>query len=209
MAAKLRSRLTFANVMSVIAVFIALGGGAYAVTTAPRNSVVSKSIKNGEVKNGDLGAGAVSGSKIASDPWHVVAANPVGATDPCPTTTGTFCGTTNSQGFWSNSIEPGFETVRFSKDASGYVHLAGLARLNSSNPGFPQDLFILPAGYRPLNRHDFVVDCSFQDNFTDSAQGRIDVTKDGNVTWPSDTDVECETFPHWIALDGITFRAEH
>ena len=31
---KLRSRLTYANAMSTIAVFIALGGGAYAVSRA-------------------------------------------------------------------------------------------------------------------------------------------------------------------------------
>jgi hypothetical protein len=34
---KLRSRLTYANAMSTIAVFVALGGGAYAVSV-PRSS---------------------------------------------------------------------------------------------------------------------------------------------------------------------------
>jgi hypothetical protein len=41
---KLRSRLTYANAMSTIAVFVALGGGAYAVSV-PRNSVGSNQLK--------------------------------------------------------------------------------------------------------------------------------------------------------------------
>jgi hypothetical protein len=51
---QLAARLSYANVMATIAVFIALGAGAYAVTKAPRNSVVSSSIKNGQVKPPDL-----------------------------------------------------------------------------------------------------------------------------------------------------------
>jgi hypothetical protein len=45
---KLRSRLTYANAMSTIAVFVALGGGAYAVSV-PRNSVGPKQLKRGAV----------------------------------------------------------------------------------------------------------------------------------------------------------------
>jgi hypothetical protein len=41
---KLRSRLTYANAMSTIAVFVALGGGAYAVSV-PRNSVGTTQLK--------------------------------------------------------------------------------------------------------------------------------------------------------------------
>ena len=41
---KLRSRLTYANAMSTIAVFVALGGGAYAVSV-PRNSVGPEQLK--------------------------------------------------------------------------------------------------------------------------------------------------------------------
>ncbi len=57
-------RLSFANVVSVIALFIALGGGAYAVSSAGKNSVVSKSIKNGQVKTDDLADNAVTGAKV-------------------------------------------------------------------------------------------------------------------------------------------------
>ena len=61
----IRDKLTYANVMATIAVFIALGAGAYAVTKAPRNSVVSSSIKNGQVKKADIKDGAVIPAKLA------------------------------------------------------------------------------------------------------------------------------------------------
>jgi hypothetical protein len=50
---KLRSRLTYANAMSTVAVFVALGGGAYAVSV-PRNSVGTTQLK----------ANAVTGAKV-------------------------------------------------------------------------------------------------------------------------------------------------
>jgi hypothetical protein len=61
---KLRERLSYANVMATIAMFLALGGGAYAASIAPTNSVVSRSIKNGQVKRQDLARSAVSNTRI-------------------------------------------------------------------------------------------------------------------------------------------------
>jgi hypothetical protein len=42
---KLRGRLTFANVVSVIALFVALGGTSYAVFKLPKNSVGAKQLR--------------------------------------------------------------------------------------------------------------------------------------------------------------------
>ena len=64
----IRSNLTYANVMATIAVFGVLGGGAFAaakVSKAPKNSVVSKSIKNGAVKKKDLANAIVTVDKLA------------------------------------------------------------------------------------------------------------------------------------------------
>ena len=49
MLARLRCCLSYANVMATIAVFVALGGGAYAVVTLPANSVGSRQLKNSAV----------------------------------------------------------------------------------------------------------------------------------------------------------------
>lgn len=66
MLAKLRSKLTYANVVATSALFFALGGGAYAVT-AKKNSVRSSSIKNGQVANADLRSNAVTGPKVRNN----------------------------------------------------------------------------------------------------------------------------------------------
>jgi hypothetical protein len=50
----MRQRLTYANVMSTIAVFVVLGGTGYAATTLARNSVGSPQIRNGAIKNVDI-----------------------------------------------------------------------------------------------------------------------------------------------------------
>jgi hypothetical protein len=55
---RVRQKLTFANVMSVIAVFIALGGVGYAASRLPKNSVGPKQIRNGAVNEAKLSASA-------------------------------------------------------------------------------------------------------------------------------------------------------
>jgi hypothetical protein len=61
---KLRAHLSFANVVSVLALFIALGGTAWGVA---KNSVGSKQIRNGQVKKVDLHWHAVTHRKVAKN----------------------------------------------------------------------------------------------------------------------------------------------
>jgi hypothetical protein len=53
-----------ANVLSALALFVALGGAAYAATALPKNSVKTKSIANGAVTTAKLRNGAVTGAKL-------------------------------------------------------------------------------------------------------------------------------------------------
>ena len=68
---RIRRNLTYANVMSTIAVFAALGGGAYAAATIgaddiKRNAVRAKHIKKNQVKRKHLNRKAVSTAKLAT-----------------------------------------------------------------------------------------------------------------------------------------------
>jgi hypothetical protein len=70
MTQRIRHRLTYANIMSTIAVFAALGGGAYAAAQIgpddiQRNAVRSKHIKKNQVGRKHLKRKAVSTAKIA------------------------------------------------------------------------------------------------------------------------------------------------
>jgi hypothetical protein len=64
MLARMRQRLSFANVVSVIALVVALGGGAYAAVALPKNSVGSKQLKKNAVTNAKIGKNAVTGAKV-------------------------------------------------------------------------------------------------------------------------------------------------
>ena len=59
-----RRHLTFANVMSVIAVFIALGGASYAAVNLPKNSVGTKQLKGKAVGTKQLKANAIKSNKV-------------------------------------------------------------------------------------------------------------------------------------------------
>ncbi len=54
----LRDRLTYANVMATIAVFLALGGGAYAAVKLTKNSVKTKHITDGAVTQAKISSAA-------------------------------------------------------------------------------------------------------------------------------------------------------
>lgn len=64
MADRIRRHLSFANVISLIALMVALGGAAYAVTVAPKNSVRSKSVKNNTLKGKDIKDGKLTGADV-------------------------------------------------------------------------------------------------------------------------------------------------
>ena len=93
----LRKRLTFSNVIALLALFIALGGTSYAVTALPKNSVGTQQlkknavtgvkVKNGSLSSADFAAGTLlkgdtgaSGATGATGPQGATgAAGPAGA----------------------------------------------------------------------------------------------------------------------------------
>jgi hypothetical protein len=60
----MRPRLTYANVMATVAVFIALGGASYAATQLPKNSVGAKQLKKNAISEAKIKDEAVSASKV-------------------------------------------------------------------------------------------------------------------------------------------------
>jgi hypothetical protein len=67
MSKGLRGKLTYANVIATVALFVAMGGGAaYAATSLPKHSVGTPQIKAKAVTASKLATGAVTGRKIAN-----------------------------------------------------------------------------------------------------------------------------------------------
>ncbi len=74
MLTRLRSYLTYANVMATVAVFVALGGTTYAVATGSidggaikNNTVRSKDIRNNDVTTRDLKDNSARGADVSDD----------------------------------------------------------------------------------------------------------------------------------------------
>ncbi|MFM8612925.1 MAG: hypothetical protein ACKOD0_09560, partial [Actinomycetota bacterium] len=61
-----RRRLTYANVMATIAVFLALGGTSYAVTALPKNSVGTQQLKKNAVTGVKVKDGSLSSADFAA-----------------------------------------------------------------------------------------------------------------------------------------------
>jgi hypothetical protein len=61
---RIRGKITYANVMATLAVFLVLGGGAYAATQLPKNSVGSKQLKKNAVTGAKIKKGTITGAKV-------------------------------------------------------------------------------------------------------------------------------------------------
>jgi hypothetical protein len=117
---RIRQHLTYANVMATLAVFLVLGGGAYAAFHLPKNSVRSRNIVNGQVKTKDLGV-----------PVRFKDAGLPGVCRP---------------GVWVNNFPTRTNSAAYARDPFGFIHLRGIV---STCNGAGMTIFRLPAGFRP------------------------------------------------------------
>lgn len=62
---RIRKRLTYANVVATLALFLALGGVSYAALKLPKNSVGTRQLKKGAVTGAKVKAGSLSASALA------------------------------------------------------------------------------------------------------------------------------------------------
>jgi len=65
--ARIFDKLTYANVVATLALFVALGGASYAATQLPKNSVGAKQLKKNAVTAQKIAKGAVTKAKLSAD----------------------------------------------------------------------------------------------------------------------------------------------
>ena len=210
----MRPRLSFANVVSVLALFVALGGSAYAFHLG-KNSVGSKQLKKNAVTTAKIKNKAVTGAKIkpgtitgtqvnASTLGTVPVANL--ANSIAPPETAHLVGGPGEPGFqnkWKNAPPEGpvaANPVGFYKDHEGTVHLQGVAI------GGNKVVFQLPPGYRPGSGKVVSVPalCGGCSGPTETL-----IIFGSNSGEPGlDGAVLMDTAVAAIGLDGVSFRAE-
>lgn len=195
---QIRSRLTYANVMSTIAVVLALGGTtAFAASTLGRNSVGTKQLRKNAVTGvkvrdrsltgRDLRTGTLGQVPSAAQADHANTATTI-APPEAPHLVGA-PGEPSFSGSWgASSVAP----VSFYEDREGVVHLAGRVRRPELKP-IDQIILTLPAAYRPAHVSLFTA-------ATESGPSTVFINPTGELITVSDSKQE-------ISLDGFSWRA--
>jgi hypothetical protein len=207
-----------ATVISLIALFVALGGTGYAATQLPRNSVKAKQIAPGavrssEVKDGtlrlnDFKAGELPKPGEASVATRVSEREPSAAAKAAVfppaepvhylTEDDLFGGWDLGGGGLSEYAQPGYQRDRF-----GYVWLQG-SIINRSGGSSIGRMFNLPPGYYPERTRAFATARS------NGGPAQVRVRGDWpDLGHPSGGEVNVDTpIDHTDAvfLDGIVFR---
>jgi hypothetical protein len=194
-----------ALVISLIALFVALGGTTYAATSLPRNSVGTAQLKNKAVTSAKLSKGLkvpnAKNALTAQNATFAATARNANALGGYPASyfalasieAGHVIGATNQPAFqngWASPSGTSDEGLSFYKDAWGVVHLQGNA--GNVNPS-TSTIFTLPTGYRPVKDLYFAVYGS------GGSAAYVQVASSGNVTviGPSE---------NYVGLSNVTFK---
>jgi hypothetical protein len=219
---RLRPRLTYANVVSTLCLFILLGGTAWAVAA---NSVGTAQLKNGAVTKPKLAGDSVDGSKVVdksltdadinvdtlsgSERWHHFGN---AASSDCGSDANVgraFCiaGAGDNYSQWGDSSyvgNYGYGDPAYYRDRDGTVHLRGLAACKDhgsstwcSDNRFT--LFYLPPGYRP---HGLMAFETLAGTGSGSGDHYINIFPDGRVRADGSPPLKSS----FISLDGLSFR---
>lgn len=123
---QIRNRLTYANVMSSIAVFLVLGGGAaFAAGQLGKNTVGSKQLKKNAVTTAKIKKNAVTGAKIKNG---TVTGNKLNLGSVGTVPSATHAGSADSAG--NADTVGGLHVVKFSLNGSGNIGKTEILNLN-------------------------------------------------------------------------------
>jgi len=195
------SRPSFPTVISLIALFVALGGTSYAVIKLPARSVGNRELKSNAVTSAKIRAQSIARSDLSASA-RVGSRGPRGPAGP-PGATGD-----------ADALEPwkplafvspwasfggGYPSGAFRKDQHGRVFLRGLVHKEPGAPALGDVIAVLPAGYRPPGTCVFSPTTSGPNPAgTDS---RLQVLASGEIQWIAGASGEAD----FTSLDSISF----
>jgi hypothetical protein len=235
MLTRFRKDPLIGNVVALVALFIALGAGAYAATHLKPNSVKSKHIVDGQVKTQDIAEGAIKSTLVPNEELIGedidestlgTVPNASNATTAADAALLDGKNSTEFQGVgsegWTDlplnnlgsdichwtSFGGGFADPQYFRDRDGVVHLRGLAKAIDGSAH--------PCGFTPGLDENIVNVFGLPDGYrpeprevftisSNNLPGRIDILANGTIS----------AFPgypttanmkQWVSLDGISYR---
>jgi hypothetical protein len=212
---KIQGKLTYANVVATLALFLALGGVGYAATKLPKNSVGSKQIKKqavtaAKVKKHTLTGNNINLAKLGTVPSATTATNATTASALTPLEASHTVGAAGQPVFLDGTINfppiegVNFHPVSFYKDHEGIVHLEGMAEVGKGASPIEGLLFTLPVGFRPAPGVSLVFP-NVEDEESVSVLGSNVNVGGHDLSGDVYAQSGMETI---VSLSGITFRAE-
>lgn len=201
-------RPSFPTVISLLSLFVALGGTSYAVIKLPANSVGSREIKPNAVSSGDIRNGSVASKDLA--PSARGQRGPRGPQGPPGQAGSAGDGTASPAAVepwkplafaadWSNysTGASAYLVAQYRKDQQGRVHLRGLVKKDVGVPVADDVIATLPPGYRPSGRTVFAV----AGGDALDKYGRADVLANGDIHFIIGGTTEAD----FTSLDTISF----
>jgi hypothetical protein len=139
-------RLTYANVTATLALFIALGGGAYAAFSLPRNSVGSAQLRKGAVRSREIRDRSIRLHDVSPATQKALTGKrgPAGPPGPVGTSAARLFAVVTAAGAFARGTATsggrtgvGTYTVGFAQDVSGcgYAATLGSSDATTVSPG--------------------------------------------------------------------------
>lgn len=204
----LRRRLTYANVMATIAVFVALGGSSYAALSLPKKSVGTKQLKRNAVTSPKVRDGAITGADVNESsfgqvPSAATAANATNATNAANAGHATNADTATNAGHATSADKA---------TSAGSATTAGTA--NSAFSTYHDDSIALPDSSAPIatlnipTPGNYIVNAKFVAHNVHTATGTnpfsaCDLVPDVDVGVVFDVDNDPVDDDEVIALQGV------
>lgn len=206
---RILGKVDHSTVIATLALFVALGGTAFAAATITgkdikRGTITAKNVKKKTLTGKQVKADSLTGKQVKESTLGEVPAarnamqlggQPAAAYRPEPVRVIGAAGQPAFAPGWGpagGTVAPGFY-----KDASGIVHLQGAVANGAAANG--SVIFTLPAGYRPGGDYaDFVTAGLVNKHVW------IDIDSDGDVRFHAGTGDNL-----YVSLEGITFRPQN
>jgi hypothetical protein len=221
---RVRSRLTYSNIIATLALFIALSGASYAAVKLPKNSVTTKTIKRSAVTSPKIKNKTITGADVKSDTLTGKQINESTLAIPSAafaasagTATDTFSIVKTARASASNAVENDARAAATEIPLASHGAVSLYAKCYSTTAGTPQthfEVFARTTANGAIFAGDSTYDYLYGDPNTlktTTPEDERQVTDDETDSGPDDVDDDYGTNVSLLGPDakGLFFSTEN